>query len=550
MKKIFTLLFALAASLCMLHAAVVEGICGDNLTWSLNTQDSTLTIEGSGNMYNWGTDNIPWKEYNTYIKIVSLPEGLTSIGNCAFWFHSKLLSVNAPNSLVSIGEFSFCSCERLSDFSIPSNVKIIGQYAFSGTGLTSISIPDGVKRIEQETFHWCENLTSVSFGNGVTFIGQSAFERCGLTSITFPNSVIEIGPMAFWECNNLTSVIFGNKVEYIRTSAFGNCSNLSSSLTLPNSLKELEAGAFANCGLTIVVLGNNIQNLGQGSLGGLNNITNLTVFAATPPTGGVNCGVNPAECNLFVRSGSVETYRNAVWWEEFLSINVAATQSYHVTFRDVDGTILSEQYIDEGGTAIAPSNPTREGYSFIGWDKDFSNVTEDLIVTALYKINRYKVDFVDWDNTLLKSDSVDWNTAAIAPANPYRKGYTFTGWNKNFEHITSDETIMAQYEMGEEKDVTVLYTNGNDGGTILSHSVVLKMPEAPEIEGFTFLGWQPKAEFIDEIIEIQAIYKSDSEAAPQVVANPSNPSQKLIRNGNVYILTGGKTYSITGAEVK
>ena len=75
-------------------------------------------------------------------------------------------------------------------------------------------------------------------------------------------------------------------------------------------------------------------------------------------------------------------------------------------------------------------------------------------------------------------------------------------------------------------------------------------PEAPAVDGFNFLGWQPVAEPIIDAIAIQAVYQAVDNAAPAVVTNPANAAQKLVRQGNVYILTDEKTYSVSGKRVK
>ena len=122
---------------------------------------------------------------------------------------------------------------------------------------------------------------------------------------------------------------------------------------------------------------------------------------------------------------------------------------YSVTFTDWDGTVLSTQQVLHGSAATAPANPTREGYTFTGWSTDFSNVTSDLTVIAQYSINTYTVTFKDWDGTTLKVQTVNHGSAATAPANPTREGYTFVGWDKPFDCITADTVVTAVYEQDE-----------------------------------------------------------------------------------------------------
>ena len=120
--------------------------------------------------------------------------------------------------------------------------------------------------------------------------------------------------------------------------------------------------------------------------------------------------------------------------------------TYTVTFVDYDGSQLSVQSVTEGEAAIAPDDPSREGYTFTGWDKDFSFVTEDITVTAQYSINSYTVTFVDWEGTVLKTETVEYGSAATPPDDPTRAGYTFTGWDGDFSFISCDITFTAQYE--------------------------------------------------------------------------------------------------------
>ena len=188
MKKNSIFLLALFASAGITQAAIFDGPCGDNLTWSLNTQDSTLTITGSGEMTNWhgDPDFAPWYDYKSYIKYVSLPDGVTSIGDWAFRDCSGLTSIEIPNSVTGIGSDAFDGCSGLTSVTIGNRVTSIGNTAFSYcTGLTSVTIPNSVTSIGGSAFLGCSGLSSVTIGNSVTGIGDKAFKDCtGLTFVT------------------------------------------------------------------------------------------------------------------------------------------------------------------------------------------------------------------------------------------------------------------------------------------------------------------------------------------------------------------------------
>ena len=133
-----------------------------------------------------------------------------------------------------------------------------------------------------------------------------------------------------------------------------------------------------------------------------------------------------------------------------MSVDVVySANTYTVTFKDWNGTVLKTQQVQYGGAATAPANPTRVGYTFTGWDKAFTNVTANLVVTAQYSANTYTVTFKDWNGTVLKTQQVQYGGAATAPANPTRTGYTFTGWDKAFTNVTANLVVTAQYVQNE-----------------------------------------------------------------------------------------------------
>ena len=117
-----------------------------------------------------------------------------------------------------------------------------------------------------------------------------------------------------------------------------------------------------------------------------------------------------------------------------------------VTFMDWDGTVLKTETVEHGHAAAPPADPEREGYTFIGWDADLSSVADDLTVTAQYQINTYTVIFLDWDGSLIMAESVEHGHAATPPPAPTREGYTFIGWDADLSSITDYLTVCALYE--------------------------------------------------------------------------------------------------------
>lgn len=135
-----------------------------------------------------------------------IPEGVTSIGNEAFYNCRSLTNIAIPNSVMSIGKYAFELCIELKSITIPNSVTSIDNGAFYRcSGLTSIVIPDSVTSIGSWAFFNCSSLMSVTIGNSVTSIGCGAFSNCSwLTSITIPYGVRSIGACAF-ACCALTS---------------------------------------------------------------------------------------------------------------------------------------------------------------------------------------------------------------------------------------------------------------------------------------------------------------------------------------------------------
>ena len=272
-----------------------------------------LTIFGTGAMYNYNHGETPWHSNKENITSVTIEEGVTSIGNCAFWNCSGLTSIEIPSNVTSIGKYAFDGCNDLTSIVvdegntiydsrgncnaiietasntlilgckntiIPASVTSIGGNAFiSRNGLTSIEIPSSVTSIGDGAFADCTDLTSIEIPSSVTSIGKDAFNGCtGLTSIEIPSSVTSIGYYAFINCTGLTSV------------------------EIPEGVTSIGGLAFYNCtGLTSIV----------------SHIAAEDLFA---PGDHAFDGIDKDACTLYVPAGAKSTYAATEQWKDFTNI--------------------------------------------------------------------------------------------------------------------------------------------------------------------------------------------------------------------------------------
>ena len=161
---------------------------------------------------------------------IAIPEGVTEIGEKAFYECKSLASITIPNSVTEIGKEAFKQCESLSKITIPNSVTEIGESAFGGCrSLASITIPASVTEIGYGAFAGCASLADITIPDSVTKIGRRAFAGCAsLASITIPNSVTKIDESAFYECKSLASITIPNSVTKIDERAFFKCESLAS----------------------------------------------------------------------------------------------------------------------------------------------------------------------------------------------------------------------------------------------------------------------------------------------------------------------------------
>ena len=233
LKRFLSLLLCTAALLCLLplpdaHASTLSGSCGEKLSWTLDTEAKHLILSGSGEMKNYYykvshfdidhiDDRPPWESYASEIRKVSLPEGLSSIGDYAFLGFRSLTEINLPSGITYIGDQAFSNCHALSELSLGEQVQHIGSYAFYNCrSLKKIEIPDSVSYLGYSAFSGCNSLEEALLGTGLESILSNTFGYCSaLKSVTIPHSVTAIEYSAFLSCDSLCHVIYtGREAEW------------------------------------------------------------------------------------------------------------------------------------------------------------------------------------------------------------------------------------------------------------------------------------------------------------------------------------------------
>ena len=252
-------------------------------------------------------------------------------------------------------------------------------------------------------------------------------------------------------------------------------------------------------------------------------VASLTVGAGI----GLAIGLNSSNTKTNLTTSSVPSNSSSSSSSSVSSSSSSGSSSslpiivnYTVSFKNYDGTLLSESVVEKGGTAIYTGpTPTRMEtatctYTFTGWDQPLENITSDCVRVAQYEeilkpvTNYYKVTFKNYDGTLLQEVTVEEGKTAVYSASTPTKPstpthtYTFTGWDGSLENITSDCVRVAQFSETQVKftvsfknyDDTLLYeTYVESGKTATYMGPTPVRPETNEYS-YTFSGWDHSLE--------------------------------------------------------
>ena len=407
---------------------------------------------------------------------VIIPEGVTSIGKCAFMDCIEMTSISIPNTITEIGTAAFWGCMGLTDVSVPGSVTDLSQSMFyECTGLSHVSILEGVTSIGYMSFYGCAELESVSIPSSVTSIDSYAFYGCknlkkvfNNSSLTFAKGGTSYGNVALYAVvvySNFTeedgfriAEEDGKKIlcEYVGTDteivlpevdgiglyAFHNCTEMKST-TIPASVTTIGDYAFKGCTGLIAIY--------------LNSLVPPTIdyFAFN--------GLDMSQCTLYVPDGFESQYQS--WGFQNIAVNPYVTVEKKAVIYMVDGEEYHRDSVVVTTAITAIDAPAREGYTFSGWSEIPATMPDnDVTVTGTFTINRYAVIYMV-DGVEYSRDSVEYGATITLAENPTRDGYIFSGWSGSPETLVmpaGDVVVTGAFEVNGLAKVGAAATSGDE----------------------------------------------------------------------------------------
>lgn len=549
---------------------------GDNVTAIVD--GDTLTLTGTGGTY----DSSRWFEDTIYpdgIKNIIVEDGITSLGNEIFYYFYNVNAIKLPTSLRRIGSNAFEGCKALENLIIPEGVTELGENSCRAClNLKSISLPstlkkitcfsiddnlpvesielaEGIEIIGRESFWNMNKLKTIIIPDSVTTIEELAFDGCtSLEKIVLPSKLTSLGCVAFGGCNAeiifpsslkyipelgsdaVRKVIIPEGVETIGYRAFGSCSNLTE-ITLPSTIKNIESEAFEGTGIISFNYPQNIKYIPDSAFASTNleefsvpesvteindyafgNCTKLTKISIPKSVTYIGSDVFKYCRNLTIygyKDSAAESYAKAN------TINFISAD-YKVVFKD-NGRTQKTEYVTSGQNATPPTLSSKPGYT-LSWDADYTNVTEDMVVNAIWtkndggngggnttiivtpsETNKYTVTFKD-RGKIVKTEKVKSGDAAEYPY-INRSGYELS-WDKDFSKVTADTTVNAVWTVIKPEKVTSLTAESGN------KSIALSWDET-EYAGYylVYRKADSEKEYI-QVVKTTKILWTDSKAVP------------------------------------
>ena len=471
-----------------------------------------------------------------YATSYSVPEGIETIVGMAFNSSNELKSVTLPSSLRFIGSGAFCKCTSLASLTLPEGLETIESDAFWGCeGLTSLVIPASVTELHANSFP--SSLTSISVAadnetyvsqnncilrkgtnelvyacngaiipDGLTAIGEYAFaSRDDLTSFVVPSTVTSIGEWAFVSCHNLKSITLPDTLVYLGNGAFNDCVSLTS-ITLPEGLKYVPSDLCNNCtNLTEVNLPSTVTNIGSYAFYYCTSLESIVL----PDN------VEVIETEAFSYSG----LKNPLYTKKIFFWMPTSYEGAYVLGDQIE-TIADYAFqgCDKLISVTFPASLRQIGYEAFGYCYGLTSIE---LPEGLETINEWAFEVCQNVETLVLPSTLTHFIGNYA--------FAFYGDSKLKTIYNYATTPYADDDWWDP----FLYVPDQD-------QITLYVPDA-SVEAYKAAEWWKE-------FDVQPMSNAP-QAIGQVQGDNVQGTKRLI-NGQLLIEKNGKTYTITGAQVK
>ena len=195
-------------------------------------------------------------------------------------------------------------------------------------------------------------------------------------------------------------------------------------------------------------------------------------------------------------------------------------QTFRVNFYNKDSQLIDTQIIEYGLDADTSNlNMEIEGYQFMGWDKDYTNVNEELSVYPKYEQKKYVVKFYDAENNLILEKEVMHGESVTAPDAPTKDGFIFSSWDKEFTSVKSNLDIYPVF-VNTICEVKFVDMYGDTISTqIVEKGTAATAPSAPNVKYYTFSNWDKDFSNVESDLVVKAVYAKNNEVHLNTNAN-------------------------------
>ena len=474
------------------NSIIDSGKCGDNATWQL-TNDGTLIISGSGDMYFYEYGAMPWDNYNFQISTVNICTGITGISSFSSLRNLKI--INISDTVSEIGDKYSLQIRCASTITVDRDNKFYSSkegilYDKAQEKLLkcpfekeNVTMPNTVTYIGKDAFSGCSNLKNVTLSNNLKDISSCAFDGCtNLSDIILPDSLVSIGASAFQECVNLKSLKLSKNVKNIDFATFYKCNNLEridvdknnkyftaidgvlynksqtklikcpdakENVNISTTVTEITDEAFNNCyKLEKIIIPNGVKKIGMGAFASCSKLKTLNLPDSVEDIGEVafeSC--NSLEKIILPKNLKGIGYRMLEGLPSLIEVQIPSTITFISESAFYGCTSLRNITIPNSVTSI-------DDYAFAGCSDLTLSVYKGSYGEKYAKENNRKYKIIDQTivPTSVKLNAISKTiqkgktytlVATIAPSNATNKTVTYSSNNKKVATVTSTGTIKA-----------------------------------------------------------------------------------------------------------